>query len=139
MTHEPHHVTRIKVTFGDCDPAQLVFYPRFFEWFDKATWAMFDTAGFSPQRTGLILFPLVDIKAKFSAAVRWGETLEIGTTVLAWKRSSFRILHEGSVGGDLRLSSDETRVWARPKEGGIEALPVPDEVKAALPARAPTT
>jgi len=135
MTHEPHHVTRIGVTFGDCDPARLVFYPRFFEWFDKAAWALFAAAGFSPQKTGLILFPLVDIKSKFAAPVRWGETLEIATSVLQWRRSSFRLLHEGKVDGAVRLSSDETRVWARPVEGGIEALPVPEAVKAALPAR----
>lgn len=133
----PHHVLRIAVGFGDCDPARMVFYPRFFEWFDKAAWALFDAAGFSPRKTGLVLFPLVDIKARFAAPVRWGEPLEIATTVLQWRRSSFRLLHEGKVEGAVRLSSDETRVWARPVEGGIEALAVPDEVKAALPARPP--
>ena len=135
MSNEPHHVLEVTVGFGDCDPARMVFYPRFFEWFDKAAWALFASAGFSPQKTGLILFPLVDIKAKFAAPVRWGETLEIATTVLHWRRSSFRLLHEGKVEGAVRLSSDETRVWARPVEGGIEALPGPDEVKRALPAR----
>jgi 4-hydroxybenzoyl-CoA thioesterase len=135
-TTGPHHVMPVEVTFGDCDPARLVFYPRFFEWFDKAAWALFSAAGFSPRKIGLILFPLVDVKAKFSAPVRWGERLEIATTVLGWRRSSFRLLHEARVGGAVRLSSDETRVWARPTEQGIEALAVPEEVKAALPARA---
>ena len=24
----------IRVQWGDCDPAGIVFYPRYFEWFD---------------------------------------------------------------------------------------------------------
>ena len=25
------------VDFADCDPARIVFYPRYFDWFDRAT------------------------------------------------------------------------------------------------------
>ena len=32
----------IKVMFSDCDPAQIVFYPRYFQWFDIATQRMFN-------------------------------------------------------------------------------------------------
>jgi len=132
---EPHAVYRVEVLFGDCDPARLVFYPRFFEWFDRATWLMFRKAGFEGDALGTVIFPLVDIKSKFIAPVRWGETLEIATTVLEWRRSSFRLLHEGRVGDALRLSSEETRVWSVPYEGGIQPTEIPSRIRAALPVR----
>jgi len=31
------HVTRFTVEFGDCDPAQIVFYPNYFRWMDAAS------------------------------------------------------------------------------------------------------
>ncbi|MBT7955483.1 MAG: acyl-CoA thioesterase, partial [Rhodospirillaceae bacterium] len=33
------------VMFSDCDNAQIVFYPNFFQWFDRATQNMFIQVG----------------------------------------------------------------------------------------------
>jgi 4-hydroxybenzoyl-CoA thioesterase len=131
-----HGLYRLDVLFSDCDPARLVFYPRFFEWFDRATWTLFRKAGLEGEALGTVIFPLVDIKAKFSAPVRWGETFEIASTILEWRRSSFRVLHEGSVAGELRCHSEETRVWSVPREGGITPTAIPPTIREALPARA---
>ena len=35
----------IIVDFADCDPARIVFYPRYFDWFDRATERMFRSRG----------------------------------------------------------------------------------------------
>ena len=136
MISEPHGIHRVEILFSDCDPARLVFYPRFFEWFDRATWTLFRKVGVEGSALGTIIFPLVDIRSKFNAPVRWGETLEIASTILEWRRSSFRILHEGRVGTELRLSSEETRVWSVPGEGVITPTMIPQAVRDALPARA---
>ena len=32
------------IEWGDCDPAGIVFNPRYFEWFDAATAALFARA-----------------------------------------------------------------------------------------------
>jgi len=32
-----------RVEWGDCDPARIVFNPRFFEWFDAQTALIFET------------------------------------------------------------------------------------------------
>ena len=58
----------IRVMFGDCDPAQIVFYPSYFRWFDRATQQMFTDVGlpwskFWPER-GMAGLPLVDADAK---------------------------------------------------------------------------
>jgi 4-hydroxybenzoyl-CoA thioesterase len=39
------HVSSVKVRWSEADPAGIVFYPRFFEWFDLATEALFDALG----------------------------------------------------------------------------------------------
>ncbi len=41
----------IRIEWGDCDPAGIVFYPRYFEWFDACSTGLFEAAGFlgSPQ------------------------------------------------------------------------------------------
>jgi 4-hydroxybenzoyl-CoA thioesterase len=129
-----HGIYRVEVLFSDCDPARLVFYPRFFEWFDRATWTLFRNTGLLENQLGTIIFPLVDIKAAFAAPVRWGETLEIASTILEWRRSSFRVRHEGRVGAELRLSSDETRVWSSPLEGGLTPIEIPQPIRDRLPA-----
>ena len=36
----------IRIEWGDCDPAGIVFYPRYFEWFDACAAALFEDAGF---------------------------------------------------------------------------------------------
>ena len=36
----------IRIEWGDCDPAGIVFYPRYLEWFDACTLALFQAAGF---------------------------------------------------------------------------------------------
>ena len=132
---EPHGVYRVDVLFSDCDPARLVFYPHFFEWFDRATWTLFRKPGLEGDQLGAVIFPLVDIRAKFLAPVRWGEAFEIASTILEWRRSSFRVLHEGSVGGVLRCHSEETRVWSVPGSGGIAPAEVPPGIREALAAR----
>ena len=32
----------IRIQWGDCDPAGIVFYPRYFEWFDACTILLFE-------------------------------------------------------------------------------------------------
>lgn len=136
VSGEPHGIYRLDVLFSDCDPARLVFYPRFFEWFDRATWTLFRKAGLEGENLGEVIFPLVDIKASFAAPVRWGERFEVASTILEWRRSSFRVLHEGRVGEAVRCVSEETRVWSVPRDGGIVPTEIPREIRDALPARA---
>ena len=34
----------IRVQWGDCDPAGIVYYPRYFEWFDASSFLLFEKA-----------------------------------------------------------------------------------------------
>jgi 4-hydroxybenzoyl-CoA thioesterase len=87
----------VHVSFGDCDPAGIVFYPNFFRWFDAATHALFASVGQQTSRIarehGLVAWPLVDAGAKFRAPARHGETVEVHTRITEWRNKTFVLEH----------------------------------------------
>ena len=40
----------IRIEWGDCDPAQIVYFPRYFAYFDACTTALFLKAGLPAKR-----------------------------------------------------------------------------------------
>ena len=87
----------IKVMFSDCDPAQIVFYPKYFQWFDVATQKMFNDLGmewstFWPDR-GLAGLPLVDASATFKGPARMDDEINIESWVDDWKEKIFVVRH----------------------------------------------
>ena len=55
----------IAIEWGDCDPAGIVYFPRYFEWFDGCTAALFESVGLPKQtlisRFGILGIPVVDV------------------------------------------------------------------------------
>lgn len=127
---------QLTVAWGDCDPAGIVFNPRFFEFFDTSTWLLFETAlGVKPQDLsetyGIMGVPLVDARANFLKAVKFGDVVEIASRVTRFGRSSLEVEHRLSVGGELHTEGNETRVWAGKDPNDpdkIKSLPIPPEV-----------
>ena len=39
----------IRIEWGDCDPAGIIFYPTYFRWIDAASWALFTSVGYGPK------------------------------------------------------------------------------------------
>lgn len=126
----------LTIAWGDCDPAGIVFNPRFFEFFDASTWHLFDKGlGIKAHELhatyGIFGIPLVDVGANFLKAVKFGDTIEIASRVAKIGRSSFQIEHRLSVGGKLHVEGNETRVWAAKDPADpdrIKAIPIPAEV-----------
>ncbi len=124
------------IAWGDCDPAGIVFNPRFFEFFDASTWQVFDLAlGVKPHQLndayGIIGIPLVDARANFVKAVKFGDAVEIATRATKFGRSSFEIEHRLSVGGEVHVEGAEKRVWAAKDPDNpdrIKGVPIPAEV-----------
>jgi 4-hydroxybenzoyl-CoA thioesterase len=129
---------QLTIAWGDCDPAGIVFNPRFFEFFDTSTWLLFEAAlGVKPQDLsgtyGIMGVPLVDARANFLKAVKFGDVVEIASRVTRFGRSSLAVEHRLSVGGELHTEGNETRVWAGKDPADpdkIQSFPIPDEVKA---------
>lgn len=135
------HRRTVTIEWGDCDPAGIVFYPRYFAMFDASTAALFARALGETKRTwterfGIVGIPMVDTRAKFSVPSAYGDEVVIESRVTAFRRASFDVHHrlirpDGATG----VEGWETRVWvARDAErpGGIRAMPIPEEVIAAF-------
>jgi 4-hydroxybenzoyl-CoA thioesterase len=107
----------LTIEWGHCDPAGIVFNPRFFEFFDTSTWMLFETALGVKQNElaatyGIIGIALVDAGANFLKPAKFGDTIEIATRIKEFRRSSFEVEHTITIGGELATEGNETRVWA---------------------------
>lgn len=126
----------IHVEWGDCDPAGIVYFPRFFEYFDACTNALFEKAGLKKasmlKKYGLVGIPLIDARAKFFAPASFGETVVVESQVVEWGRSSFCVEHKLYKGEALAAEGTEKRVWTvrdASAETGMRGQPIPEEVK----------
>jgi 4-hydroxybenzoyl-CoA thioesterase len=127
----------IHVEWGDCDPAGIVYYPRFFEYFDACTNALFESVGFRKAEMlktyGLLGIPMIDTRAQFYAPASFGETVRIETRIVEWGRSSFRVEHKLYNREVLAAECAEKRVWTvrdPQARNGMRSEAIPDEVKA---------
>jgi 4-hydroxybenzoyl-CoA thioesterase len=104
----------VQIQWGDCDPANIVYYPRYFAMFDDSTSTLFEVAGFSKQdlvrKYGLVGIPMVDTRAKFYIPSTYGDWITIETKIESIKRSSFEVKHSVYKGEALALEGFETRV-----------------------------
>jgi 4-hydroxybenzoyl-CoA thioesterase len=129
------HTTRMQARWGDVDAAGIVFYPRFFEWYDLATEALFDSLGLPwPElfpAQGIVGVPIVESGSRFVSPVHYGDTLDI-RAVVAWvKAKTFRMEHELSIDGRRCATGFEVRAWVkRPATPGgrLEALAIPEAI-----------
>lgn len=132
----------LAIEWGQCDPAGIVFYPRYFEMFDASTAALFAAAlGMTKRemvaRFDAVGFPMVDTRAKFHIPSAHGDRVRIESTVAALRRSSFDVEHRILKGGAVAVEGFETRVWVGRDPGDparLRARPLPEEVVARLSA-----
>jgi 4-hydroxybenzoyl-CoA thioesterase len=133
------HTTQVQIRWSDVDAAGIVFYPRFFEWYDLGCESLFASLGLAwPEafpKYDIVGVPIVESGSRFLSPARYGDVLTIRSKV-AWVRTkTFRMEHEISVGARLCSQGFEVRAWVgRPKSAGeqLHARPIPDDVLARL-------
>ncbi len=120
-----------KVLFKYCDPAGIVFYPRYFEMINDATEAFFAEALDCPwevlHQTANI--PTVDIHAEFTAVSRHGDDLVISVVVTALGRTSLSLGFTATCGDETRFAAKSTLV--RIDKSG-RPQPWPDDLRTTL-------
>jgi 4-hydroxybenzoyl-CoA thioesterase len=104
----PHYLAQRQVRFGDCDPAGIVYYPRYFEMLNGVIEDWWQDIGLSwaavlPARD--IVTPVSHLEAQFLRPSKQGDRLTIVLTVEALSRSSIRLALRvsGRDPGDERL------------------------------------
>jgi 4-hydroxybenzoyl-CoA thioesterase len=112
------------VSFGDCDPAGIVFYPNVFRWMDAAFHHLLrDFGGHTLlcRSLGGVGLGLVDASAQFRKPMRDGDRLEVRVAVAEWTSRSFTLAYEGKVDGATTFSGREVRCLFMRSEAGIVA------------------
>ena len=129
-----------RIEWGDCDPAGIVFYPRYFAMFDTSTAEMMEAAIGMSKFDYLKAFkflghPIVETRAIFRIPNRFGDRVSIETTVAALGKTSIKIEHRLTKAGELSVEGFETRVFVAPDPADPErmkAQPIPPEFVARL-------
>ena len=142
---ESHGVHRhpIQVRWGDCDPAGIVYYPRFFDYFHQAMETWFAEGLGQPYATVIvgrkIGFPSVHLDADFRRPSAFGDSLEVELRVVRLGHKSIRF--------DMRIvaeDEDSPRVVGSkvcvvmdldPDSAGYRTgIPMPDDLRRAIQA-----
>lgn len=129
------YTREIQIAWAHCDPAGIVFNPRFFEFFDTNSWGLFESAlGVTqPEFRSIygVAIALVDARGNFMKPVAFGDTVQVVSRVAEFRRSSFDVEHRIVKDGEVAVEGRETRVWAvrHPDDPDrITTAPIPAEV-----------
>ena len=128
-----------RIEWGDCDPAGIVFNPRFFAFFDDATSMLIEAAGWPLAKAaaefGIVGWPLVATRAEFRAPCAHGDRVTITSSFADVRRSSFDVRHVLEKDGTACVEGFETRVWTRrdAATGRLGSTPIPDRGERELP------
>jgi 4-hydroxybenzoyl-CoA thioesterase len=123
----------VRIEWGDCDPAGIVFNPRYFEFFDAATAALFKRALGLTKREMMEAykssgFPVVKTGAEFRKPAYFGDEVTLESTI-KFGRSSFKVDHKVTLKDEMIAEGSETRVWVvRDNYGKMKSSPIPTDV-----------
>jgi 4-hydroxybenzoyl-CoA thioesterase len=134
------NVRTTRIEWCDCDPAGIIFYPRYFEIFDTSTTALIERVLGMNKFAYLKAYdfaghPVVETRARFRQPTRFGDDISIETKLIECGESTLKLEHRISKGGTLAVEGFETRVWAKRDAGDpgrIKKQPIPAEVVARL-------
>ncbi len=122
------------IRFSHCDPAAIVYFPRFFDlahgtmedWFSRAV-------GFPlPELIGKrrVGTPTVSIHCDFIKPLRMGDTLRFELRVTKLGNASADLEYRGLKDGSEHLRINQTVVFM--DLDAARAVPIPDDVRSAI-------
>ena len=132
------HRREVQIQWGDCDPANIVYYPRYFEmindfveeWFDKALGHSFHRL-LTDMRLGI---PTASIQCDFTAPSRWHDVLRQELTLRRIGGSSinFDVRFAGKDDQRQRLAANATLVFVDVQS--VRPAPMPQALRERLAA-----
>ncbi len=118
------HRYAYRVSFGDCDPAGIVYYPNIYKWVDTAfhdyLYQFGGHAGLC-EALGSIGIGLMETSACYRVPLRAGDRMEIALVKLTWARKSLTIAYRVEVSGTLAVEVTEVRGLFQQRDGRINA------------------
>jgi 4-hydroxybenzoyl-CoA thioesterase len=127
-----------RIEWGHCDPAGIVYAPRFLEMFGENTIMLFEKALGVRKKDmleahGVLGFPMVDVEAKFLRPAAYSDDVVLEAEAPVFGNSSLTIRHRLLKNGQVCVTGTEKRVWAvraPDRPGGMRAERVPDSIRA---------
>ncbi len=118
------HSVDYTVTFGDCDPAGIVFYPNIYGWFDRCfhDWL----TGFGGHaalcaQLGAVGLGLMQADAKFRRPMRPNDRITVAMRIADWGRKALVLEYEVTKGGEVTATGTEVRGMFQPGPNGLTA------------------
>lgn len=120
-----------KVLFKHCDPAGIVFFPRYFEMVNDCVESFFDEALNWPFETFLQSegVPTAEISGRFMAPSRHGDGLRLVLGVTRVGRSAFGYQIDAFCNKELRFVAQATIVHV---DGAGKPAPWPEAIREKL-------
>ena len=103
---------RRDISFGDCDPAGIVYYPNILAWVDGAYHHYLRRFGghFAlGQRRGSTGIGAVDVKCQFKRPLRDGDSVLVDLTAIEWSEKTFVLRYDGRTDDGVHFLAEETR------------------------------
>lgn len=131
----------LRVVFGDCDPAGIVYFPNYYRWLDQATHDMCAAAGYDLSEVraqrGWVGYPIAAASAKFLSPATFGDLISIDTRLREWKPRFFLLDHRVRRGERLLAEGAQTRFIGHhdaSRGGKLAALEIPPAFREAVDA-----
>ena len=123
----------LRIEWGDCDPAGIVYYPRYFEIFDNGTTYLMESITGQLKRDflsdrHLLGWPMVDTRASFAQSLRYGDDVILESQFVEIGRSSFKVHHRLTKDGKLAVEGWETRVLVSQEQGALKSALIPADI-----------
>ena len=129
----PLHTASFQLTYGDCDPAGIVYYAQYFRWMEHlhTTWwlAVGERIDQMKERHGVELVTR-HTGCEFTAPARPFDVLVAELTAEAVGRTSYRMRIDFSLEGDGPVATGDLTLVTIDKDG--RPAPVPEALRAHL-------
>lgn len=127
----PAYISKQTILFQHCDPARIVFFPRYFEllnavveeWFDLGLGISFKQLHIDREEG----IPSIKLEAEFMAPSRLGDEVDFALEVVRMGNSSAEFLVTATCDGELRLQIRQTVVHITNATG--KSVPWPDDMR----------
>ncbi len=132
------NIVERKIMWGDLDALQIVFYPRYYEWFDGCGHMFFDMLGLNMKdlwRERQILFGLVNTSSDYFSPGRYYDDIRITTEIDDLTGKTVRLKHEIEKMSDstLLVRGYEKRICITSKDPEkLKAADIPPDIYSLL-------
>jgi 4-hydroxybenzoyl-CoA thioesterase len=128
------HAKQMRVRFGHSDPARIVYYPRFFEWFHDIFESMFEdvfqmhyAAVLRDRRVG---FPAVQVACEFKKPATFGELVDLEVFLSRLSERSMTFEYRVRRDGELLVTAS-VKVASMDLDRFVSA-PIPEDIRRAF-------